>query len=106
MNTPDTEWESVDEFAQKLSEKVRYFCGKGQYEENSDEQKAYIDGVETAIGMMYIDLTGTPKSKGMLDSRDTYWKERELEAYESGRRAGRNDIFKMNGVQELTNEDN
>lgn len=92
-------------FAKELSQSVRYFCGKGQYEENSDEQKAYLDGVETAIGMMFIDITETPKSKGLFttamqrayevgreenplkgerrriieqirEERDAYWKER------------------------------
>ncbi len=58
--------EGIEEFAKELSEKVRYYAGKGQYPNDQVIQKAYLDGVETAIGMMYIDLTGTPKSEGML----------------------------------------
>lgn len=55
-----------EEFANKLSSSIRYSAGKGQYEAFPDCQDAYLDGVETAIAMMYIDLTGTPKTKGML----------------------------------------
>jgi hypothetical protein len=69
MNNPANEWR--EEFAKTLSQKVRYFCGEGQYEKGSQEQQAYIDGVETAIGMMYIDLTGTPKTEGMLQNLTT-----------------------------------
>lgn len=58
----------IANFAKEISTSVRYFCGKGQYEENTLEQKAYLDGVETAIGMMYIDLIETPKNKGKLST--------------------------------------
>jgi len=63
-----TPQESCKKFAKELSEKVRYFAGKGQYDEEPERRSAYLDGVETAIGMMYIDLTGTPKSVGMLQN--------------------------------------
>lgn len=62
------EKEVVEKFARELSEKVRHFAGKGQYEEEPERRSAYLDGVETVIGMMYIDLTGTPKTKGMLQT--------------------------------------
>jgi hypothetical protein len=58
--------EEIEKFATELGEKVKYFSGQGQYEIDSIENKAYKDGVDTAIGMMYIDLTGTPKTDGML----------------------------------------
>lgn len=56
----------VEEFATQLSKSVRYSSGRGQYDAFPDCQDAYLDGVETAIAMMYIDLTGSPKSEGML----------------------------------------
>lgn len=56
----------IEEFATQLSKSVRYSSGRGQYDAFPDCQDAYLDGVETAIAMMYIDLTGTPKSEGML----------------------------------------
>lgn len=55
-----------ENFVRDLSESVRYFANVNQYPIDSDEQKAYLEGVQTAIAMMYIDLTGTPKSEGML----------------------------------------
>lgn len=64
MNKPIPE--RVEEFAKNLSASVRKFAGYGQYPDDGVEQKAYRDGVETAIGMMYIDITGTPKTSGML----------------------------------------
>ena len=60
--------EEIERIARALSQSIRYSCGKGQYDTLPDLQDAYIDGVETAIAMMYIDLTGTPKSKGILAS--------------------------------------
>lgn len=72
----------IREFAKQLSEKVRYMAGKGQYVEEPERRTAYLDGVETAIGMMYIDLTGTPKTEGMLSKFRTT-------AYNSGMEQGR-----------------
>jgi hypothetical protein len=56
----------VERIARAISQSVRMYCGKGQYDTLHDCQDAYLDGVDTAIGMMYLDLTGTPKSKGIL----------------------------------------
>jgi hypothetical protein len=75
MTQPHTDAEIVS----MLSQCIRYFTGKGQYEEGSEEQKAYLDGVETAIGMMCIDLIGTPKTVGILSQV-------RKEAYEEGKR--------------------
>lgn len=61
-----TQNKSVEEFATQLSKSVRYSSGRGQYDAFPDCQDAYLDGVETAIAMMYIDLTGGYKSEGML----------------------------------------
>lgn len=58
--------EDVEQIARAISQSVRHYCGKGQYDTLPDCQDAYLDGVDTAIGMMYLDLTGTPKSKGIL----------------------------------------
>ncbi len=80
MNTPDTEWEK--EFDEIWEARP------------APEQRMHLKELIKII------------IREAITSRDTYWKERELEAYESGMRAGRNDIFKMNGVQELTNKDN
>jgi hypothetical protein len=72
VETTENEWREV--FAKEFSEKVRFYAGKGQYPDDEVSQKTYLDGVDTAIAMMYIDLTGTPKTKGMLqnllDTRD------------------------------------
>jgi hypothetical protein len=57
---------SREEFATQLSKSVRYSSGRGQYDAFPDCQDAYLDGVETAVAMMYIDLTGGHKSEGML----------------------------------------
>lgn len=64
--------ERIEEFAKELSEKVRYFANVNQYPDESDEQKAYLEGVQTAIAMMYIDLTGTPKEEKELNLKLTY----------------------------------
>lgn len=58
----------VEKFAQELSEKVHHYATPNQYVDGSAEQKAYLDGVSTAMGMAYIDLTGSPKSKGMVQT--------------------------------------
>ncbi len=78
VKTTENDWR--EEFAKELSEKVRFYAGKGQYHDDEVSQKTYLDGVSTAIAMMYIDLTGTPKTKGMLqtllDTRDSQIVER------------------------------
>jgi hypothetical protein len=58
--------DTIEEFTTNLSRSVRYSAGLGQYDTLPDCQNAYLDGVNTAIAMMYIDLTGSPKSEGML----------------------------------------
>ena len=70
---------TVESFTEELANKVRFFSGMGQYSNDHQEQKAYLDGVSTAIGMMSIDLTGTPKSKGMLDKYATQIRAEERE---------------------------
>ena len=61
---------SVEEVAEKLNEGTLYMAMPNQYPENSVEKIAYADGVKTAAAFVYIDLTGTPKSKGILTQRD------------------------------------
>ena len=57
---------SVEETAKAIIEKVRYYATSHQYPDNSAKAKAYREGVNTAMAMLYIDLTGTPKVKGFL----------------------------------------
>ena len=57
---------SVEETAKAIIEKVRHYATPHQHPDNSAEAKAYLEGVNTAMAMLYIDLTGTPKVKGFL----------------------------------------
>jgi len=55
-----------EETAKAIIEKVRHCATPHQHPDNSVEAKAYLEGVNTAMAMLYIDLTGTPKVKGFL----------------------------------------
>jgi len=57
---------SVEETAKAIIENVRHCATPHQHPDNSVEAKAYLEGVNTAMAMLYIDLTGTPKVKGFL----------------------------------------
>jgi hypothetical protein len=67
-NTMPSQQEEIERTAKEITDKVRYYATPNQYVTDSEEQKAYLEGVSTAIAMLYIDLTGTPKSKGILAS--------------------------------------
>ena len=71
--------ERVEAFTKELTKKVRHMAGEGQYTEEPERRSAYLDGVETALAMMYIDLTGTPKTKGMLHTALTTIAQEERE---------------------------
>ena len=58
--------EETEETAKAIIEKVRHYATPPQHPDNSAEAKAYLEGVNTAMAMLYIDLTGTPKVKGFL----------------------------------------
>ena len=58
--------EETEETAKAIIEKVRHYATPHQHPDNSVEAKAYLEGVNTAMAMLYIDLTGTPKVKGFL----------------------------------------
>jgi DNA primase len=58
--------EETEETAKAIIEKVRHCATPHQHPDNSAEAKAYLEGVNTAMAMLYIDLTGTPKVKGFL----------------------------------------
>ena len=58
--------EETEETAKATIEKVRHYATPHQHPDNSVEAKAYLEGVNTAMAMLYIDLTGTPKVKGFL----------------------------------------
>ena len=58
--------EEAEETAKAIIEKVRHYATPHQHPDNSAEAKAYLEGVNTAMAMLYIDLTGTPKVKGFL----------------------------------------
>jgi len=58
--------EETEETAKATIEKVRHYATPHQHPDNSAEAKAYLEGVNTAMAMLYIDLTGTPKVKGFL----------------------------------------
>lgn len=85
--------QQVEDFAKDMSADVRWSSGYGQYEKDSAEQQAYIDGVTTAISMMYIGLTGSPKTIGKLtqalQERDRIAKE---EGYNEGYEQARQDF--------------
>jgi hypothetical protein len=81
MNTPHTcfgfapavskvpkDYQEIERIAKEITDKVCYYATPNQYVADSEEQKAYLEGVSTAIAMLYIDLTGTPKTKGILAS--------------------------------------
>ena len=55
-----------EETAKAIIENVRHYATPHQHPDNSAEAKAYLEGVNTAMAMLYIDLTGTPKVKGFL----------------------------------------
>lgn len=57
--------EEEEAFVKELRDKVYLYSGKGQYKENSPEEEAYQDGVDTACAMMSIELLGFKKN-GML----------------------------------------
>ena len=59
---------SVEETAKAIIENVRHCATPHQHPDNSVEAKAYLEGVNTAMAMLYIDFTGTPKVKGFLNS--------------------------------------
>jgi len=58
--------EEPEETAKAIIENVRHCATPHQHPDNSVEAKAYLEGVNTAMAMLYIDLTGTPKVKGFL----------------------------------------
>lgn len=62
---PHSNDEVIEEFINELMTRARYVKGN-QYPDGSEEYKAYQTGFESALAMVYIDLTGTPKSQGML----------------------------------------
>lgn len=57
--------EQVEEKSTQILEGARYVTGN-QYPEDSEEYKAYQSGFEAALAMVYIELTGTPKTIGKL----------------------------------------
>ena len=57
---------NVEETAKEIIDKVKYYAICNQYPDNSEEAKAYLEGINTAMAMLYIDLTGAPKAKGFL----------------------------------------
>ena len=77
-----TKIKPVEAVAKDLSKGVRFFSGYGQYEKGSPESEAYLNGVETAIGMMFIDLTDSPKSKGVITQDRTQLIEAACEVLE------------------------
>ena len=57
---------SIEETAKAIIEKVQHYATCHPYPNNSAVAKAYLEGINTAMAMLYIDLTGTPKVKGFL----------------------------------------
>lgn len=57
---------TVDSVAHKVRESTLFYATPNQYQENSIAKIAYEDGVKTAAAFVYIDLSGTSKSKGIL----------------------------------------
>ena len=64
MNNPHTAL--IEEKVAELIEKVKSINSECAFE--AEEKFAYQQGFQDAIAMFYIDLTGTPKTKGTIPS--------------------------------------
>jgi len=72
MNNPHTAL--IEEKVAELIEKVKSINSECAFE--AEEKFAYQQGFQDAIAMFYIDLTGTPKTKGTMQATiDTVLKE-------------------------------
>ena len=56
----------VEEVVEDFVKGMWYVTGESQYPEGA-EKKSYHQGFSDAVAMAYIELTGTPKSKGLID---------------------------------------
>ena len=64
MNNPHQEL--IEEKVAELIEKVKAINSECAFE--AEEKFAYQQGFQDAIAMFYIDLTGTPKTKGTIQA--------------------------------------
>lgn len=67
MQKQEQEAFDVDGTARDILKGARYVTGN-QYPEDSYEYAAYKAGFESALGMVYRELTGTPKTQGKLQT--------------------------------------
>jgi len=62
----NTHQELIEEKVAELIEKVKSI--NSEYAFEAEEKFAYQQGFQDAIAMFYIDLTGTPKTKGTIQA--------------------------------------
>ena len=67
MTTNDKIKAVAEEMANAVMESAKSITGESAFE--GAEKFAYQQGFEDALAMVYIDLTGTPNNKGVLQHR-------------------------------------
>ncbi len=84
--TPEVSTTEIEEVVEDFVKGMWYVTGESQYPEG-DEKKAYHQGFSDAVAMAYIGLTGTPKTKGLIDklilSQQQKHQQHEQDMYES-----------------------
>lgn len=66
MTSQTPEEREIEEVVEDFVKGMWYVTGESQYPEGA-EKKSYHQGFSDAVAMAYIELTGTPKSKGLID---------------------------------------
>lgn len=66
MTSQTPEEKEIEEVVEDFVKGMWYGTGESQYPEGA-EKKSYHQGFSDAVAMAYIELTGIPKSKGLID---------------------------------------
>lgn len=66
MTSQTPEVTEIEEVVEDFVKGMWYVTGESQYPEGA-EKKSYHQGFSDAVAMAYIELTGTPKSKGLIN---------------------------------------
>ena len=66
MTSQTPEVKEIEEVIEDFVKGMWYVTGESQYPEGA-EKKSYHQGFSDAVAMAYIELTGTPKSKGLIN---------------------------------------
>lgn len=77
---------NIEEFTKELVKRTTYVTGEGQYGNDGDSKDAYRHGFQDALCMVVIDLTGSPKTEGMLSRYGKACREEEHSAWMKGKR--------------------